>query len=691
MIKQKSKYNQLSSILLLILLLVATALRLYHLSTFPPSPFIDEYNLAQAALRDWQHQPVIAWNGFSWYGTPELFIRALALTLSLMNFSSTGFRLIWSGVGWLLLLIIYKLAKSMFDTKHALVTLAFLSLSIFHLNFSRWAHGSVIMTTTVWLSLLFYYLGLKKRHFYFIVLAAISFALGLYSYVGMRVYLFYPLSLGLIHLYWWWRQRDGRNSNHALFDLRANCLFWLVIMILWLPQIIAAMHDPLGFWGRARELSIVNFSQGWQFNLRQLLKSSRIQFSIFFQGVDPNLRHNPLRYPTFPPTTLALALIGLLGLIKTKRWREISLILSLMLAAVLAGLLSGWQISLFRSQPILPAIYLLAATGFWQIFIFIKNKFWQKDQFDSIKLILLLSSLICFSFFLPLKRVFAYIRLTQSSVTLGNAFSTFEYQVAQTAKQAANSYPHVYLSADYYWYASTQYEIQRAQLDNKVAKFSLDELKKQIKSPAVLILSPDYRSLLPYFKSIWPHLVLVNQPMNILLIRIDQKQLPSPTENHQFGLRRVCSGLDQKKRFGTDATPYLIWSDNRPIAAPQFNCSWQGVIHLKSTGQYYFRLFADDWAELTLKQQQRKVLQLKSDDRLVTRAVPLKAGDYNLKLDYKNWGGAKRIELKMMGPRDNDFKLISPFSLRPQFTKSITSNKSAKHSKQKKRSTNQWH
>ena len=652
---------QVQVVLLGFIAVLALFLRSNNLLRFPPSPFIDEYNLALAALKFFRQGPQAPWNGFNWYGTPELFIRCLAQILNLFHFQSWSFRLIWSFFGALLLPIIYCLSQKMFNRNIALVSLALLSLSVFHTHLSRWGHGSVIITTLIWLTNLWLYQLIKTQKYRFAVLAALSFVVGLYTYVGMRVYFPVILIATMLYLIISWQQRQ-RNSKS---NLKPIILFLFFVSIFWLPQISAAVRNPVGFFGRTQELSILDFHQSFDYNFSQFLKSAWVQLGLFWQTSDPNLRHNPLQLSTFTWTTLVLALIGLVSGLKQKKYLELSLLGSVILSAVLAGLLSGMQVTIFRSQPLLPAIYLLSGVGFWSIHQFLTHRA-RLDWWHTFVVLVF----IAVSFLLPSIRAYRYLQLTQkSNSALNSAFTFSEYQVALRAKEETKNKKNLYLAPNYYWYSSVQYELKvnnHKQWQN-IHIFSLDNFPQKIKLPATLILSHKYQPMLPYFKQIWPQLNLVTNNQNFLII-----ELPANQGNfHQkkqsiFGLYRTCQKqTNSRLTRGIDPTLYLAWDSNEPIMADKFSCRWQGKMKIEQSGRYQFQLFADDWAKLRFKQNNKTIFLLQSKNQIQTKFVELKSGFVDLTVDYQNYGGAKRIELMMRSPTQTEFKIISPLFLRP--------------------------
>ncbi len=653
--------DKIPVILCLLIFTIATGLRVHKLYDFPPSPFLDEYNLALDAINSWLGNEHIAWNAFGWYGTPELFIKIFSYVLRIFNFSSSSFRIIWGVVGWLLLVVAYKLTKKMFNNETALIALSLLGISIFHINISRWGHGSVIMTTLIWLTSLGWYFFYKEKKMYFIILAALSFVLGLYSYVGMRIYLVFnflmSISILLVDI-----SHESFNISGLLNRTKPVLVFWALVIVLWMPQIYAGLTDPVSFLGRTKELSIIRSEQSTIDNLSVLAQSMANQAKIFSYGFDFNLRHNPLVAPIFPYTTIIFAFVGLLVLIRKKLFYEASLIVGLAMTAWFASVLSGMDISIFRAQPLLLSIYILAAVGWWQSYLLVTEKLSSKSKDIRVYAII---GLIYLLFFLPVLRLRLYFKLAQHvPEPVAAAFSYREFQLSKLVRRLADETA-VYVSPNSYWLSSLQYELLVQRPKHHVGIFNIDNSLTSFEYPSTFVLAPEYKSLIPSFKENLNGVRISTQD-NFLVIRAESVKDKVNNKAMNVGAYRYCITNDNTQTSkGVDATIYSVWAKNEPFTNQLFTCVWNAQLRIDRYATYQFRLFADDWASVDIKQDGRSVMSIETDAVTTSQELMLKPGVYSLIVHYKNIGGDKRVGLLFKTHDQSGFRPLDPVMISP--------------------------
>ena len=185
--------------LLILILILASALRLYKLSSYPAGLNADEaalgynaYSLMLTGRDEHGHSWPVNLESFGDFkpaGYAYLlipFIKVFGLTEFAVRFPSAIF-------GILGVLFIYLLVKELSTEYCALISAALLAISPWHLHFSRGGWEVNVATT---LMLIGVWLFLKKRF----ELCALSFALAMYTYQSARVIV--PLlGLGLFYLY----------------------------------------------------------------------------------------------------------------------------------------------------------------------------------------------------------------------------------------------------------------------------------------------------------------------------------------------------------------------------------------------------------------------------------------------------------------------------------------------------------
>lgn len=185
-------------VLLLIIVSLGSFLRLYKLDKFPPSLFGDEVDVGYQAYsilktgKDYFGQPwPISFHSLSDWRTP-LFLYSAVPTVAIFGLSEWGVRLPAAIFGILTLPLFFLLTRKLFGKDRlALLSTFLLSVSIWHLQYSRAAFEVTQMLFLLVTGIYFFLLGLKKWKYLF--LSAVFLALTPYSYNTAKFFL--PLLL----------------------------------------------------------------------------------------------------------------------------------------------------------------------------------------------------------------------------------------------------------------------------------------------------------------------------------------------------------------------------------------------------------------------------------------------------------------------------------------------------------------
>lgn len=189
----------MKKILLIAILVLASILRLYKLSSFPAGLNADEaalgynaYSLLLTGKDEHGHSWPVNLESFGDF-KPAGYAYLLIPFIKIFGLTEFAVRLPSAIFGVLAVLLIYKLARELVNEDVGLISAALLAISPWHLHFSR-GGWEVNMATT--LILLGVWLFLKKRF----ELCVLSFALSMYTYQSAR--LIAPvLGLGLLLLF----------------------------------------------------------------------------------------------------------------------------------------------------------------------------------------------------------------------------------------------------------------------------------------------------------------------------------------------------------------------------------------------------------------------------------------------------------------------------------------------------------
>ena len=242
-------------IILFCIVILASVLRLYHITSNPPSLDWDEASLGYNAYS-------ILKTGRDEYGTkfpltirsfddykPPLYVYILIPFIAILDLNEFSVRLPSALFGIFAVLITYFLVKELFDEKTAMISSFLLAISPWHLQFSRAAFEANISLTCIIVGAFFFLYGIKRRFFFF--LSVSFFILSLYAYHSARV--FTPLlMMGLVVLYW--REVFSDKVKVVVGILFASLLLLpLIITVFSSPQILLRAQG-VSIYGNKTEL-----------------------------------------------------------------------------------------------------------------------------------------------------------------------------------------------------------------------------------------------------------------------------------------------------------------------------------------------------------------------------------------------------------------------------------------------------
>lgn len=213
---------------LLIVILISVLLRVSFISTAPSSFSVDEASYAYDAysiletMRDryGKFLPLFV-RAFDDY-RESLYIFILVPFIKIFGLNEFAVRLAAALIGTFTVLVVYYLAKEIFNKNVALCAAFFLAISPWHIFFSRICFRAILFPLLFCLGLLFFIKSLRKPKY--LPVSALTFGLTLYTYPSARV--FVPLFLlGLVVIFW----------NHLWTNRRQTlvaCLIFLPIFTL---------------------------------------------------------------------------------------------------------------------------------------------------------------------------------------------------------------------------------------------------------------------------------------------------------------------------------------------------------------------------------------------------------------------------------------------------------------------------
>lgn len=220
----------MSRAILVVIILLASVLRLYKLGTVPPSLYWDEvslgYNaysiLKSAADEHGRFLPLTNFAAFGDYKPPG-YIYAAVPAIAIFGLTEFAVRFPSALFGILTVLLTYFLARKLFEKENiALLASFFLAISPWHLQFSR---GAFEANLGLFFSTLGIFLFVKfaKDNPLFIIPSALSYLAAMYTFTGQR--LFVPFILIILAIQF----RDQIVKNFKLVAgtaLVGAFLFW---------------------------------------------------------------------------------------------------------------------------------------------------------------------------------------------------------------------------------------------------------------------------------------------------------------------------------------------------------------------------------------------------------------------------------------------------------------------------------
>lgn len=298
---------------ILVILLVAAFLRLYRLPALPPGLNFDEAGNGVAALDILAGRPQLWWQIGG--GKEPLWPYIIALSTVVLGPTPLALRLPATLIGILTIAVVYPLLLALFRKRQpyltAILTMLGLTLSEWHLHFSRLGFRAILTPLLATCAFYFLWLGLTRTERRWpVLLAAFFTALAIYGYLAARllpfVIVLFMILQGLQYLL-----RAGPVSTGQL--ARTGLYYFLYLTLLLLPLGLYFAYHPAHLLARSATVSI--FNPDWH---RGDLIGAAWQTVVLtlatFLGLDGDA--NPLvNLPREPALPLFLTPFFILGLV----------------------------------------------------------------------------------------------------------------------------------------------------------------------------------------------------------------------------------------------------------------------------------------------------------------------------------------------------------------------------------------
>lgn len=290
------------------IIVFASFLRLYHITTTPPGLYPDEAMDGNNALE------VIQTNHFKVFyiednGREGLYVNTLVFFIKAFGNKPWVVRFPAAIAGILTVAGMYFLGEELFSAEVGLLAAFLLGACFWHIDLSRVGFRAIMaplcLVWTLYLLIKSFRSPRELRAWIYALLSGIVFAAGFYTYIAYRVT---PLLLLLFIPFF---------KKHPNFWKRA-AIFVAVAFIIALPIGLYFLHNPGDFFGRTAEISVTNARSP----LSEFALNAGKTLAMFnFKG-DGNWRQN---IAGVPELFLPVGILFLLGVILSAcflSWRK---------------------------------------------------------------------------------------------------------------------------------------------------------------------------------------------------------------------------------------------------------------------------------------------------------------------------------------------------------------------------------
>ena len=352
-------------ILPVVVLLGAIFLRLYSLDTVPGGLLWDEAHNGLDALRILDgERPIFLTENF---GREVLFVYLQAISVAFLGQTSLALRMVSAIIGILTVVAAYLLARRMFGARVALLTCGWLTISLWHLIFSRIGLRSISLP--LFLAVGFYCLwrGLEEvsarstapnrtRPAIWFALGGIVMGLSLYTYSTARFAPFVILALALY---------VALLHRHLLSQALPGLVLALTLTTLvFLPEGFFFLSHPASLLERAQDVWVFNpeLNRG---NPEQALFDSALRsLGMFAIRGDSHWDRNISGRPIFDLLSALLMLIGIALAVRRFREPAHGFIVIWLIVMFVPGLLAIKDTpNYLRVTGLIPAIFMLPSLG----------------------------------------------------------------------------------------------------------------------------------------------------------------------------------------------------------------------------------------------------------------------------------------------------------------------------------------
>jgi 4-amino-4-deoxy-L-arabinose transferase-like glycosyltransferase len=381
----------MKKILLILILLLSIFLRFWHLGSYPAlnadeaAIGYNAYSLIKTGMDEHENVWPLQFQSFNDY-KPGFYFYLVIPFVKLFGLNEWSVRIPSATLGVLSVLVLYLLVKELFkDDKFALISAFFLSISPWHIHFSR--GGWEVNVATFFMLLGMWLLMKARRKPKYYIHALIYLVLSLYTYHAARI-ITPLLGLGFLIFYW----KDIK-TNLKQFLIALGIAFVILIPLginMIKPNAISRVAG-VGLFADIGPINRINEQRGQHTNIQsisaKILHNKFVNYGLAFlenwsqhyHGLFLFVSGEDIQRNKVPETgqmysySIALLIIGLWAIFRnSKQW---GIILWWLGVAPIAAALTFQSPHALRAQNMVIPLVIISAFGLVQILNWLdKNK-----------------------------------------------------------------------------------------------------------------------------------------------------------------------------------------------------------------------------------------------------------------------------------------------------------------------------
>jgi 4-amino-4-deoxy-L-arabinose transferase-like glycosyltransferase len=325
--------------LLVMILLLALALRVWKLGSLPEGTWYDEALSGLQGVR-WNQDLAFRPQFENTTNNPGQIVFLYATALRWLGYGTLSIRLVSAVLGLAGVLVAYLFGSELRGPRFGLAMAFLTAVARWHIVFSRIAMPGIDAPLFVFLSLFFLTRLLRGGRLRDAVWAGVALGLGLSVYSAFRLFIVAIGLFSLLSLLAWrrWVFHPKESKWWPRLGVRLAAL-GLALWLAALPVLHFALSEPNKFWDRVRNTSIFHTRE--EPDLGAALRRTAIQhLQMFNVAGDRNGRHNLFGEPTLDPAMGVLFVLGL-GLAVARIREPVNLFFVILLpVGLLGGILS---------------------------------------------------------------------------------------------------------------------------------------------------------------------------------------------------------------------------------------------------------------------------------------------------------------------------------------------------------------